>query len=125
MPYWVERGWVPKAPIKTMSRIDTPRPFAKLQPGKVAVAGVAWAQHRGIDKVEVRVDGGAWQTARLAEVPSTDTWRQWVWEWDATAGGHTLEVRATDRNGATQPRAAAGPFPSGATGWHSAAVTVS
>ena len=123
-PYWIERGWAKKAPIRTMSRIDTPRPFGKLQPGKVAVAGVAWAQHRGIDKVEVRVDGGAWQTARLADVPSIDTWRQWVWEWDATPGSHTLEVRATDRAGVTQPEKRRTPFPSGATGWHSTAVTV-
>jgi sulfite oxidase len=107
-----------------MSRIDTPKAFARLQPGKVAVAGVAWAQHRGIDKVEVRVDGGRWSTARLADVPSTDTWRQWVWEWDATPGPHDIEVRATDHTGATQPEQRAAPFPSGATGWHSTAVTV-
>ncbi len=123
-PYWTSRGWAEKAPIRTMSRIDTPRPFAKPQPGRVAVAGVAWAQHRGVDKVEVRVDGGAWQQARLAEVPSTDTWRQWVWEWDATSGSHTLEVRATDSTGDTQPERRRTPFPSGATGWHSTAVTV-
>ena len=123
-PYWTERGWAPKAPIKVMSRIDTPKPFARLQAGKVAVAGVAWAQHRGIDKVEVRVDGGRWSTARLADVPSTDTWRQWVWEWDATSGAHDIEVRATDRTGVTQPEKRAAPFPSGATGWHSTAVTV-
>ncbi|MCY7374181.1 MAG: molybdopterin-dependent oxidoreductase, partial [Spirochaetaceae bacterium] len=101
-PYWVERGWVPKAPIKTMSRTDTPKPFAMLQPGKVAVAGVAWAQQRGVDKVEVRVDEGPWQEARLAEVPSIDTWRQWVWEWDAKSGSHRIEVRATDSDGTTQ-----------------------
>ncbi|MEO7982424.1 MAG: sulfite oxidase [Sporichthyaceae bacterium] len=124
-PYWTERGWAPKAPIKVMSRIDTPKPFAQLKPGKVAVAGVAWAQHRGIDKVEVRVDGGRWKTARLAGVPSTDTWRQWVWEWDASSGPHDIEVRATDATGATQPEKRAAPFPSGATGWHSTAVTVS
>ncbi len=123
-PYWTERGWAPKAPIKVMSRIDTPKPFARLQTGKVAVAGVAWAQHRGIDKVEVRVDGGRWSTARLADVPSADTWRQWVWEWDATSGPHDIEVRATDSTGATQPEKRAAPFPSGATGWHSTAVTV-
>ena len=123
-PYWTKRGWAKKAPIRTMSRIDTPRPFAKPQPGRVAVAGVAWAQHRGVAKVEVRVDGGAWQKARLAEVPSTDTWRQWVWEWDATSGSHTLEVRATDSTGATQPEKRRTPYPSGATGWHSTAVTV-
>ena len=122
--YWTDRGWAEKGPIKTMSRIDTPRPFAKPPAGTVAGAGVAWAQHRGIEKVEVRVDGGSWHEARLAEVPSADTWRQWVWQWDATPGSHTLEVRATDSDGRTQPERRADPYPSGATGWHSTSVTV-
>jgi DMSO/TMAO reductase YedYZ molybdopterin-dependent catalytic subunit len=122
--YWTERGWAARGPVKTMSRIDTPKPFGRPRAGKVAVAGVAWAQHRGIDAVEVRVDEGPWQAARLAEVPSADTWRQWVWEWDATPGSHTLEVRATDSDGETQPAERADPFPSGATGWHSTSVTV-
>jgi DMSO/TMAO reductase YedYZ molybdopterin-dependent catalytic subunit len=122
--YWTERGWAERAPVKTMSRVDTPKPFAKLPAGKVAVAGVAWAQHRGLDRVEVRVDEGPWQEARLAEVPSTDTWRQWVWQWDARPGSHRIEVRATDADGETQPERRADPFPSGATGWHSTVVTV-
>jgi DMSO/TMAO reductase YedYZ molybdopterin-dependent catalytic subunit len=123
-PYWVKRGWARKAPIKTMSRIDTPRPLSTVKPGRVAVAGVAWAQHRGVDKVEVRVDGGDWTPTRLATVPSVDTWRQWVYEWDAAPGQHTIEVRATDRTGAVQPERRANPFPSGATGWQSTVVTV-
>ncbi len=123
-PYWVRRGWARKAPIKTMSRIDTPRPLSKVLAGRVAVAGVAWAQHRGVDKVEVRVDGVDWKAARLASVPSADTWRQWVYEWDASPGQHTIEVRATDRTGAVQPSRRAKPFPSGATGWQSTVVTV-
>jgi DMSO/TMAO reductase YedYZ molybdopterin-dependent catalytic subunit len=122
--YWVRRGWAPQAPIKTMSRIDTPRPLGKVKAGRVAVAGVAWAQHRGVEKVEVRVDGGDWHATRLASVPSTDTWRQWVYEWDARPGQHTIEVRATDRTGAVQPARRAKPFPSGATGWQSTVVTV-
>ena len=124
-PYWVERGWVPKAPIRTASRVDTPRSFTDLRAGRVAVAGVAWAQHRGIAKVEVRVDGGSWAQARLTEVPSVDTWRQWVWEWAATPGRHVLEVRATDADGVTQPGRQQMPFPSGATGWHAVEVSVS
>jgi DMSO/TMAO reductase YedYZ molybdopterin-dependent catalytic subunit len=123
-PYWVRRGWAAQAPIKTMSRIDTPRPLQKVKAGKVAVAGVAWAQHRGIGGVEVRVDEGPWQQARLADVPSVDTWRQWVFPWDAEPGSHTLEVRARDRSGKAQPAKRAAPFPSGATGWHSTVVTV-
>jgi hypothetical protein len=125
-PYWVRRGWYQQAPIKTASRIDTPRPFAKPKKGAVlTVAGVAWAQHRGIDKVEVRVDRGPWQTATLAAEASVETWRQWRWTWEADEpGSHTLECRATDRTGATQPEERQPPFPNGATGWHSVAVTV-
>jgi DMSO/TMAO reductase YedYZ molybdopterin-dependent catalytic subunit len=122
--YWTERGWAEKGPVRTMSRIDTPRPFARVQPGRVAVAGVAWAQHRGIARVEVRVDEGPWKRARLAPVPSADTWRQWVWRWDARPGTHTIEVRATDADGVTQTARRADPFPAGATGWHSTTVTV-
>ncbi len=123
-PYWVQRGWAKEGPIKTMSRIDSPKPLSRTAAGKVAIAGVAWAQHRGIDRVEVRVDGGAWQSARLAAVDTLDTWRQWVLEWDATSGNHTIEARATDATGATQPDARVEPFPDGATGWHSVVVTV-
>ena len=123
--YWVRRGWSDQAPIKTESRIDTPKPFARLAPGQTAVAGVAWAQHTGIERVEVRVDGGPWQLADLAAQDTTDTWRQWVWHWQATAPGlHTLEVRATDRNGYTQTGQRVGTIPNGATGWHSVVVSV-
>jgi len=89
------------------------------------VAGVAWAQHKGIDAVHVRVDRGAWQQARLAAVPGIDTWRQWVWDWDATSGTHTIEARATDATGYTQTAAQAAPEPNGASGYPSITVSVS
>lgn len=122
--YWVRRSWAQQAPVKTQSRIDTPRPFADLAPGRVAVAGVAWAQHRGISRVEVRADGGPWQEARLGDADGADTWRQWVWPWDAAPGEHTLEVRATDGRGAVQPQERRDTLPDGATGWHSVTVSV-
>jgi DMSO/TMAO reductase YedYZ molybdopterin-dependent catalytic subunit len=122
--YWTKKGWAVKAPIHTESRIDVPRQFASVNAGKVAVAGVAWAQHTGIDKVEVRVDGGAWQQARLAAQDTTDTWRQWVFAWEAPRGQHKLEVRATDTSGYTQTPHRASPRPDGATGWHSVTVNV-
>ncbi|MFF7364558.1 molybdopterin-dependent oxidoreductase [Streptomyces sp. NPDC008125] len=122
--YWVKRDWARQAPIKTESRIDTPRPFASPKAGTVPVGGVAWAQHRGISRVEVRVDGGDWHTARLGAEDGRDTWRQWVWEWPATSGHHTLEVRATDGTGATQTADRVGTVPDGATGWHSVVVDV-
>ncbi len=123
-PYWIERGWAKRAPVKTMSRIDTPRAGADLRAGTVSVAGVAWAQHRGIEGVELRVDGGQWVEAELAAVDTIDTWRQWVVRWAATPGSHRLEVRATDGTGATQPSERIPPFPNGATGWHAIQVTV-
>jgi DMSO/TMAO reductase YedYZ molybdopterin-dependent catalytic subunit len=122
--YWATRGWSQQAPIKTESRIDVPADNATLAPGRTPVAGVAWAQHKGIAAVEVRVNQGPWQQARLAAVPDIDTWRQWVWEWDATPGNYTLEARATDATGYTQTSVVAQPPPNGASGYPSATVTV-
>jgi DMSO/TMAO reductase YedYZ molybdopterin-dependent catalytic subunit len=122
--YWTKRGYSEQAPIKTLSRIDVPRSFAQVKAGRVPIAGTAWAQHRGIDLVEVRVDNGPWRRAELAPVPGIDTWRQWVLEWDATPGSHRLEVRATDGTGAVQPQKRVPVIPNGATGWHSVVVTV-
>jgi DMSO/TMAO reductase YedYZ molybdopterin-dependent catalytic subunit/uncharacterized membrane protein YhaH (DUF805 family) len=122
--YWTKRGYAAKAPIKTESRIDVPKPLSQVKAGQVPVAGVAWAPHRGITAVEVNVDGGPWQRARLAAADGIDTWRQWVWNWDARPGLHTLQVRATDGTGTTQPSTRAQPFPNGASGWDSTVVTV-
>ncbi|MEU0337256.1 molybdopterin-dependent oxidoreductase [Streptomyces sp. NPDC006193] len=122
--YWVKRGWARKAPIKTQCRIDTPKPFARPRTGTVMVAGVAWAQHRGIDKVEVRVDDGPWQQATLAAEDTRDTWRQWSFPWQATKGGHILTVRATDRTGQVQTEHRTRTIPDGASGRHSVVVTV-
>jgi DMSO/TMAO reductase YedYZ molybdopterin-dependent catalytic subunit len=122
--YWVQRGYSVQAPIKTMSRIDVPRPLQQVRAGRTAVAGVAWAPHRGIEAVQVRVDSGSWQDARLDAADGIDTWRQWAWYWDAPTGLHQLEVRATDGTGATQPARRVGIFPNGATGWDSTVVTV-
>ncbi|MFF4189423.1 sulfite oxidase [Streptomyces sp. NPDC001691] len=122
--YWVKRSWAKKAPIKTESRIDTPKPFARPKAGTVMIAGVAWAQHRGIDRVEVRVDDGPWMRADLAAEDTTDTWRQWSLPWKATPGGHTLTVRATDRTGQVQTEQRAPTIPDGASGRHSVVITV-
>ncbi|MEU9294095.1 molybdopterin-dependent oxidoreductase [Streptomyces sp. NPDC048266] len=122
--YWVPRGWAAQAPVKTQARIDTPRPFGRPAAGTVMVAGVAWAQHRGIRRVEVRVDEGPWQDARLAAEDSRDTWRQWTYPWTAEPGRRTLTVRATDGTGATQPERRTATMPDGAQGWHSVVVTV-
>jgi DMSO/TMAO reductase YedYZ molybdopterin-dependent catalytic subunit len=123
--YWVQRGWARQAPIKTQSRIDRPRAFAQLTGGRVVLAGTAWAQHTGVERVEVRADDGPWQPAQLATEVNLDTWRMWRAELDLGPGRHVLQCRATDRSGATQPEQRSSPVPDGATGWHSVVVTAS
>ena len=122
--YWTQRGYAALAPIHTESRIDVPKPLAQVAAGQVTVAGVAWAPATGIAAVQVSADDGPWHPARLAAADGIDTWRQWVWTWDAAPGLHTLRVRATDKAGVTQPSRRAQVFPSGATGWDSVVVTV-
>ena len=120
--YWVERDWAAEAPIKVASRIDTPAPLREFPAGRRAIAGVAWAQTRGIATVEVRVDDGDWAEAELSPEVDADLWRQWVLPYDFTPGRHSITVRATSVDGEVQPEARAAPFPSGATGWHSIQV---
>lgn len=121
--YWIPRGWATRAPIKTMSRIDRPKGLAKIQ-GRTVVAGTAWAQPKGVAKVEVRADGGPWQEAELGADVSDSTWRMWRLELDLKPGHHTVECRATDKSGYTQDQARLEPVPDGATGWHSISFTV-
>ncbi|HEX7993412.1 MAG TPA: molybdopterin-dependent oxidoreductase, partial [Streptosporangiaceae bacterium] len=122
--YWAGRGWSQQAPIKTESRIDVPSGQGPVKAGKRAIAGIAWAQHKGIDAVEVRVDGGPWRHAGLAAVPGIDTWRQWSADWNATPGTHRIEARATDATGYTQTALTEPPEPNGATGYPIVTVTV-
>ncbi len=122
--YWAQRGWSETALIKTESRIDIPAGQSQLKAGRTAIAGVAWAQHRGIEAVEVRVDRGLWQPATLAAVPGIDTWRQWVYYWDATPGNHVIEARATDIAGFTQTAVTAATVPNGASGYPIIQVSV-
>jgi DMSO/TMAO reductase YedYZ molybdopterin-dependent catalytic subunit len=125
--YWVPRGWAPQAPVKTESRIDVPTGLKPIKAGQqISIAGVAWAQHKGIEAVEVRVANGPWQQARLAAVPGIDCWRQWVYDWPVNVGpgNYLIEARATDKTGYTQTSLQEPPEPNGASGYPSAAVTV-
>lgn len=122
--YWVPRGWSRDAPIKTQSRIDVPRRGEKISAGATKIAGVAWAQHTGIAKVEVRVDDGDWIEASLSRDLTDDAWRLWSVDWTASAGRHSIQVRATDKSGYTQTDEIASVAPDGATGWHTRTVEV-
>ena len=124
--YWIQRTWAKEGPIKTQSRIDTVKEGAALSPGKIQIGGVAWAPQRGIERVEVSTNGGeTWNEARLAaRLDVVDTWRQYVYDWEARPGDYTLQVRATDGEGETQTAKETPSHPSGATGYHTINVTV-
>ena len=124
MGYWIPLGWARDAPIKTQSRIDVPRKNQELQVGMNKIAGVAWAQHTGIEKVEVRIDNGDWNIAQLSDDLTDDAWRLWSFDWNATSGKHTIQVRATDKSGYTQTDVVTSVAPDGATGWHTRKITV-
>jgi DMSO/TMAO reductase YedYZ molybdopterin-dependent catalytic subunit len=116
--YWLERGWGEQGPIKTESRIDVPKGFTRVPSGRMTVAGIAWAQHTGIEKVEVRLDNGPWQPAQLSTVVNEDTWRMWYAQLDVPRGSHNVSARATDKSGYTQTGDRVDVIPDGATGWH-------
>lgn len=122
--YWTDRDWATDGRVHTQARIDTPRALRRIPPGRTVIGGVAWAQGRGIERVEVRIDEGEWQRATLGAEADIACWRQWFLPWDATPGRHDFVVRATDGTGEVQTEEIAPPFPSGATGWHRSAVTV-
>jgi hypothetical protein len=108
--YWTERGWSELGPVKIASRIDVAN--------GTQIAGVAWAQHTGIEGVEISVDEGPWQPTVLAQVPNEDTWVQWVAAVNLEPGEHQARVRATDTTGLVQTGEEQDVVPDGATGWH-------
>jgi DMSO/TMAO reductase YedYZ molybdopterin-dependent catalytic subunit len=122
--YWVTNGWSQQGPVKTASRIDVPQDGATVNQGTVTLAGVAWATHRGVDAVEVRIDNGPWISATLATSDTPDTWRMWSYAWQAERGSHMVSVRCTDGTGTLQTSAVQGVIPNGATGYHSISVNV-
>lgn len=122
--YWTDRDWAEEAPIKLSSRIDTPKGLATIKAGMTAIGGVAWAQHNGVAKVEVRIDGGAWQEAMLGPDAGIDYWRQWYLPWDAEPGSHQLAVRATGKDGSVQTAVRARSFPNGSSGIQENVVNV-
>ncbi|MBS2963731.1 molybdopterin-dependent oxidoreductase [Actinocrinis puniceicyclus] len=120
--YWVARGWAQQAPVKTASRIDVPGDGASVSQGTVTLAGTAWATHRGVAAVEVRIDG-QWREAALAASDTPDTWRQWSYKWEnAPRGSHRVAVRATDGTGTVQTSAVRDVVPDGASGYHEITV---
>jgi len=118
--YWEKRGWHGTGPVNTVAKFHA---INHLDGGRVQVGGHAYAGTRGIDRVEVSVDGGqTWTEATLSKpLPDPDTWRQWAYEFEPS-GSHEVVVRAVDGEGDVQPRDEADAFPNGPSGWVSRMV---
>jgi DMSO/TMAO reductase YedYZ molybdopterin-dependent catalytic subunit len=76
----------------------------KLAAGKRLITGYAWGPQYGVARVDYRIDGGAWQRAKVRG-PNLGRycWVRFSFEWDATPGAHVLETRTTDMVGQRQP----------------------
>lgn len=126
--YWVDRGWDAEARMRATSVIDTVATESRITDGegppRIPVGGIAHAGARGISRVEVQVDDGPWQEARLRRPLSGTTWTLWRFDWPFEEGSHTLTVRCVDGEGNAQIEARNPVRPSGATGLLSENVTL-
>lgn len=122
--YWTPRGYSAEAPIKFSSRLDTPSIGEAVPAGRIPIAGVAWAQSVGIERVEVRIDDGEWTPATMSTPINDDTWVQWFMEWDATPGTHYVAVRAVNKNGELQIEERAPIAPDGSSGWQRSLIRI-
>jgi DMSO/TMAO reductase YedYZ molybdopterin-dependent catalytic subunit len=100
--YWVTRGWDREGRVATASVIDTITAASDDRGSAVELGGIAFAGARGVSRVEVRVDGGEWQPARLREPMSGTTWVLWRARLTAAPGEHVYAVRAFDAEGRPQ-----------------------
>ncbi|MGJ9424467.1 molybdopterin-dependent oxidoreductase [Nesterenkonia halotolerans] len=117
--YWTDRGWNARGPVLVASRIDVPKPLAEVAGEELVVAGSAWAQHVGVETVEVRLDDGDWESVELAAEVNTDTWRQWKHTFaDVDSGRHSVTVRAINAEGEVQTGERRDSIPGSATGHH-------
>ncbi len=125
--YWVERNWDQVARVKATSVIDTVAIDHIIETGgqrMVPVGGIAYAGARGISRVEVRVDGGPWQSAQLRSPLSETTWVVWRYEWPFAPGDHTFEVRCAEADGTPQIEVTDDARPDGSSGIHSREVNI-
>lgn len=88
------------------SAICFPTAGAALKAGKVQLKGYAMPpgkQTATVAKVEVSVDGGKWQAAKLEKADQPYCWALWQHVVELSPGKHTLRVRSIDNRNEVQP----------------------
>lgn len=94
----------PLTAIQVNSKFSRPSEDEEIRGKTYRLEGVAWAGESKIARVEVRVNGEAWQAASLSAPAAALIWTPWSYDWQVPNSGHySLEVRATDDQGRSQP----------------------
>jgi DMSO/TMAO reductase YedYZ molybdopterin-dependent catalytic subunit len=93
--------------IQLATGFSHPQSGQQVDAGPQQILGYAFGDGREIAKVDIRIDGGPWQPARIAyNRPFDDLppylWTLWAFFWDAPLGRHDIESRATYTDGTTQ-----------------------
>ena len=96
--------------------------------GVVPIGGVAWAVHRGVEAVQVRIDEGEWRDAELGSVPVG----RHLGPVGVPLGHERRRTRRTHRRGAcdrrrreVQPEEPTAVAPDGAQGYHRISLDIS
>ena len=97
-------GGKPLSLQRVRSLIPEPAPDTTIEPGDIVIRGLAWSGAAPIACVEVRTDGDPWRQATLAGDRHRHSWQRWELPARlAKPGNITIQARATDRAGRTQP----------------------
>ena len=90
--------------LEVKSVIVGPADGARLAASRVTVWGWAWAGEGELNGIDVSTNGGqSWKPGQFVGKWDRYSWRKWEFDWDATAGTHTVMARATDSLGRIQP----------------------
>jgi DMSO/TMAO reductase YedYZ molybdopterin-dependent catalytic subunit len=107
---WERDGQVVREPVtlqRVRALITEPAPDQEVPRGELTVRGVAWSGAAPVARVEVSVNSGAWQEARLIGERKRHSWQWWELMMRVEQPGTlTLRARATDLAGRAQPEAA-------------------
>jgi DMSO/TMAO reductase YedYZ molybdopterin-dependent catalytic subunit len=107
---WERDGRVVSEPVtlqRVRALITEPSQHTEVRSGELAIRGVAWSGAAPIARVEVSVNGGGWQAARLVSERKHYSWQWWELITRVEKSDQLiLRARATDLAGRAQPERA-------------------
>jgi len=107
---WERDGQIVSEPVtlqRVRALITEPSPQTEVRPGELAIRGVAWSGAAPIARVEVSVNGGGWQDARLVSERNRYSWQWWELITRVERSDEVIvRARAIDLAGRIQPERA-------------------